>query len=368
MIKRISAIIIKEFCHIMRDWQTLMIVILMPVVMMFLYGYALTMDLTEVPVMIVDPAPSADSRAVAASIDATTLFKVEGVLPVTNDPHKIFRENRPRAIIRFPVSFSSQLRDGGKGASIQVLVDGSDPNVGTILKNVMEPMLTGIILKNLGIEQPNVVSIDARVLYNPEQKSALFFIPGLMALILMMISALLTSLAITREKELGTMEQLLVSPLRPGEIVLGKIIPYIGLAAIEGFLILFISWAAFGVEIAGSKMLLAFACLIYIFTALSIGLLISTVASNQQQAMMIVLPVTMLPTIVLSGFIFPLTSIPWVLQAIAQIVPATYFLEIIRAIILKGIGIDLLWKPILLLVLIGFIVVNISIRKLRVRP
>lgn len=367
MINRIFAIVTKEFHHIFRDWQTLMIVLLMPVIMMFLYGFALTTDLTEVKCLVIDPLQSVETRAITKAIDATTLFNITGTASVTDNPEELFRKYHVKAIFRFSPQFSSHLRNGGKGAPIQVLIDGSDPNIGTILKNSVEPMLLSLTMKQLGIKQPDIIKIDTRVLYNPLQKSALFFVPGLMAIIILMISALLTSIAITKEKELGTMEQLLVSPLRPGEIIVGKILPYILLAAFAGFFILLIGRIVFGVTIAGSIPLLALATFVYIFTALSIGLLLSTIASNQQQAMMMVLPLTMLPTMILSGFIFPLASLPIFLRCISYIVPATYFLEIIRAIILKGIGIYMLWKPLAILTFIGLFLVLISIKKFKVR-
>jgi ABC-2 type transport system permease protein len=219
----------------------------------------------------------------------------------------------------------------------------------------------------LNIKQPTIVTVEGRILYNQEQKSALYFVPGLMAIILLMISALLTALAITREKELGTLEQLLVSPLRPAEIVLGKIIPYIALAGVDGTLIMLVGYAAFGVRVAGSILFLAAASVVYIFTSLAIGLLVSTVAKKQQQAMLIVLPATILPTIILSGFIFPLTSLPPFLRCISYLVPATYYLQIIRGVILKGVGLGVLWPPIAVLGAMGIFLVAVSVKKFRVR-
>ena len=367
MIRRIGAIVRKEFRHIARDWQTLAIVLMMPVVMMFLYGYALTMDISDVPVLVVDPSPSPQSARLISSIDQSSLFSVKGTLRSAPDPEELFKIYHVKAIFRLHPDFTKDLFNGGKGAPIQVLIDGSDPNTGTILKNSVEPMLMGAVFEIMKLEQPPVITVQSKVLYNPQQKSALYFVPGLMAIILLMISALLTSLAITREKELGTMEQLLVSPLHPKEIILGKIIPYIFLAAADGVLILLVGRIAFGVHIAGSLILLAAASLIYIFTSLSIGLLISTIASTQQQSMMIVLPATMLPTIILSGFIFPLTSFPFFLRALSQVIPATYYLEILRGIILKGVGLTVLWQSMLILTAIGILLVGISVRKFKVR-
>ncbi len=367
MLKRIYAIVIKEFRHIMRDWQTLMIILAMPVLMMFLYGYALTMDLKEVPVIVEDPSWSNEVRTIAGDIDGSTLFSVLGIVQTNEQPDELMKKYHAKVIVRFPVSFAKDLRRGGKGADVQVLIDGSDPNVGTILRNAIGPLLTKSALDILHIKQPTVISVQPRVLYNPEQKSALYFIPGLMAIILLMISALLTSLTITREKELGTMEQLLVSPLHPKEIILGKIIPYIFIASLDGLLIMLVGSVAFGLHVQGSYLLLVLTSLIYIFTSLAIGLLISTIASTQQLAMMMVLPATMLPTIILSGFIFPIVSMPVLLQAVTYLVPATYFLEIIRGIILKGVGIMVLLKPVLLLTFIGLFLILVAIKRFRVK-
>jgi ABC-2 type transport system permease protein len=367
VIKRITAIAAKEFRHIMRDLITLIVILIMPVVMMFLYGYALNLDMVDLPVLVEDPSPSPETAAVINAIDASSLLRVVGTVRVTGDPAELFKKHHVKALFCFPPSFAADLRRGDHGAKVQVLIDGADPNVGTILRNAVEGLVLKATLDYLEIKQPTVVSVDQRVLYNQEQKSALYFVPGLMAIILLMISALLTSLAITREKELGTLEQLLVSPLKPAEIILGKIIPYIVLAAVDGALILLIGYLVFGVRIAGSLPFLAAASLVYIFTALAIGLLVSTIAAKQQQAMLIVVPVTIMPTIILSGFIFPLSSLPLFLRCLSQAIPATYFLEIIRGVILKGVGFAVLWKPLAVLGGMGIFLVAVAVKKFKVR-
>ncbi|NLD91229.1 MAG: ABC transporter permease [Fibrobacter sp.] len=367
MIRRIVAIIIKEFRHIMRDWQTLMIILLMPVLMMFLYGYALTMDLVEVPVIIVDPAMSDEVRTISGGIDATTLFNVIGIERRSDDPVALLKKHHAKLLVRFGPAFAKDLRSESGGADVQVLIDGADANTGTILRNAIGPMITKAALDILKLDMPKAITVHPRVLYNPQQRSALYFVPGLMAIILLMISAMLTSLTITREKELGTLEQLFVSPLKPREIIIGKILPYLLIAAIDGVLIMIVGRYFFGITIAGNAVLLAGASAIYIFTSLAMGLFISTAASNQQSAMMIVLPVTMLPTIILSGFIFPISSMPAVLQYITYVVPATYFLEIIRGIVLKGVGFAILMKPIVVLLAIGLLLVIVSIKRFRVK-
>ncbi|MBD3242988.1 MAG: ABC transporter permease subunit [Chitinivibrionales bacterium] len=204
-------------------------------------------------------------------------------------------------------------------------------------------------------------------MYNPEQESALYFVPGLMAIILIMISALLTSLTLTREKETGTMEQLLVSPIRPWEVVIGKIVPYIVIAALDGVLILVVGRIFFGVTISGSALFLAASGVIYIVTSLALGLIFSTFARTQQQAMMMTLPATMMPTVILSGFIFPLRSMPLFLQGVSRIIPATYFLQLIRGIVLKGVGPVALWQPLAGLAGLGIVFLTVSIVKFRTK-
>jgi ABC-2 type transport system permease protein len=365
-VKRLISISRKEFRHILRDWQTLMVVLAMPVMMMFLYGYALNADARDIPVAVEMPSPTPEARSVVDKLDAGSLFQVEAVIPAALDPAEIFRLYGVRALFRFPAGFGRDLRRPG-GARVQVLIDGSDPNIGTLIRNAVEPLLLNASLDVLRLEAPKPLDLRALVLYNPEQRSALFFVPGLMAIILLMISALLTSVAVAREKELGTMGQLLVSPLQPLEIIVGKVIPYLALAAADGVLILAVGRIAFGVTVAGSYPFLAAASLIYIFTALSIGLLISTIAKRQQHAMFMALGVTLMPTVLLSGFIFPVASMPLPLRNVSRIIPATYFLEIVRGIILKGIGPTLLWKPLLILSLEGVILMALSIRKFKVK-
>lgn len=363
---RIRTISRKEILHILRDWQTLVVVLVMPVMMMFLYGYALNADAKEIPVMVEMPSPTPDAKAVADKIDASQLFLVKGIVNAAPDPTELFKLYRIKALFRFPPGFSRDLRRPG-GTRVQVLIDGSDPNLGTIIRNASEPLMLGATLEVLGAEQPKVLDLRTLILYNPEQRSALFFVPGLMAVILLMISALLTSVAVAREKELGTMGQLLVSPLRPLEIIVGKIIPYVFLAAVDGFLILAVGRLAFGVRIAGSPLFLGACSLVYIFTALSIGLLISTLVKRQQHAMFAALGATMMPTVLLSGFIFPVVSMPIPLQILSRIIPATYFLEIVRGIILKGVGLRELWTPLLILGGEGVVLMAVAIKKFKVK-
>ncbi|MDD5674846.1 MAG: ABC transporter permease [Chitinivibrionales bacterium] len=361
--RRVRAIVAKEFKHITRDWQTLTIVIIMPIVMMFLYGYALTTDMKDAPVLVLDPNPTPATRAVAQAVDASSLFKVVGTIYGAQNVQELFKKHNVKAIFMFDPDFSRDIRTPGKAGAITVFINGSDPNQGTIIQNSVEALLTNATLDFLRIERPSVVSVRRTILYNPQQKSAFYFVPGLMALILMLICAMLTALTITREKELGTMEQLLVSPLHPLEIILGKIIPYILLSLLDGSLILIVGRIAFGVTIAGNPALLALGVLIFTFCALALGLLFSTIAKTQQQALLIVMPVTLMPTMLLSGFIFPIASMPPFLQGIAYIIPGTYFLWILRGIILKGVGVSVLWLPFCVLALQALLFMAVSTKK-----
>ncbi len=365
---RVRAVVRKEIWHIVRDWQTLAIVIVMPIAMMFLYGYALSFDFEDVKVVVEDACGCREVRSIAADINATTIFNVVAVVPPSQHPEACFHTYGAKVILRFPADFAQRLRQGGTSATVQALIDGSDPNLGTILRNALGPAVQTSVLHLLHLEQPTVVAIDSRILYNPDQKSALFFVPGLIAIILTMIGALLTSLTLTREKEYGTLDQLLVSPLRPWEILAGKVTPYALLTLIDGAFILVVGGLLFDVRVQGSLLFLLFASTLYVITVLALGLIFSTIARNQQQAMMMVLPATVLPTIVLSGFIFPIASMPLFLQVVAHLIPATYFLEIVRGIILKGVGPIVLWKNLLALMGIGTVFFVVSIRKFNARP
>jgi ABC-2 type transport system permease protein len=364
-LRRIAAVTTKESRHIMRDPQSLFIVLLMPVIMMFIYGYALTTDVREVRVAFEDPVPTPASRAIIQALDATTFFNVACVYPAIADPVEFFRTQRVKAIFRLPADFGSALYNTNTQVPIQVLVDGSDANLGTILRNASESAIVKPVFRVLNREMPEPVKIRQRVLYNPEQRSAFYFVPGLMVIILTMISALLTSIALTREKELGTLAQLLISPLHPFEIIIGKILPYLVLAALDGAMVLGIGRFAFAVTVSGSILFLAGVSVVYIFVCLSIGLLVSTIATKQMHAMIAAMIGTLMPTIILTGFVFPVASMPIFLRWLSALLPATYYLRIVRGIILKGIGPQLLWQPMLIIAVMGVALVAVAIKKFR---
>jgi len=365
-LKRIKVVAEKELRHILRDPQTLAIILIMPVMMMFLYGYALNSDVKDLRILVEDADSSPASRDLIARLDAGTFLEVAATMPWIRDPREAFRETRVHAIIRIPRGYARDLRRAS-GAELQILIDGSDPNLGTLLRNSSAGLLQNAALRYLNVEPPAILDIRSRIRYNPDQKSAFFFVPGLMAVILLMISALLTSIAITREKENGTLSQMLISPVKPREILLGKLMPYTLLAALAGALILTVGRVVFGVKVSGDLFTLAVGSLTYILTGLSMGLLISTVAQRQHHAMIMALSTTLMPTVLLTGFIFPVASMPLPLRILSQILPGTWFLQLVRGVILKGVGWGVIWPSLAVLSAEAVVLTGIALAKFKVK-
>ncbi|MBE0643605.1 MAG: ABC transporter permease [Bacteroidetes bacterium] len=365
MRRRLLAIVRKEFTHIFRDWRTLLIIILMPILMIVLYGYAITLDMRNIAFGVIDDARTPESRALVEAFTENGFFKPLGREVNRQEIEQLFMRRDALMVIVIPREFSRELQPG-KRARVQLLIDASDSNVGTFVSNYAEQVLQ-LYNRRLNGSIPLLYDIAPRIFYNPDMNSTYFFVPGLVALILMLISALLTSIAITREKETGTLEQILVSPVHSREIILGKVFPYILLGLMNAAIILISARLLFNVPMRGSLLLLGMLSLVYVFVALSFGLMISTVAKTQLVAMFMTLMATILPTIMLSGFIFPVSSMPEPLQYLARILPATYFLIIIRGIMLKGVGLAELWPDSLILTGLGFFLVVIAIRRFRMR-
>jgi ABC-2 type transport system permease protein len=365
MRRRLLAIIRKEFTHIFRDWRTLLIIILMPILMIVLYGYAITLDMRNINFGVIDEARTPESRALVEAFAENGFFKPLGREVRRNEIEHLFMRRDALLVIVIPREYSNDLQPG-KRAKVQLIIDASDSNVGTFVSNYAEQVVQ-LYNRRLNGSLPLPYEIAPRIFYNPDMNSTFFFVPGLVALILMLISALLTSIAITREKETGTLEQILVSPVHSREIILGKVFPYVLLGLLNAGIILVSARLLFDVPVRGSLLLLGLFSLIYVFVALSFGLMISTVARTQLVAMFITIMATILPTIMLSGFIFPISSMPVLLRYVAQILPATYFLIIIRGIMLKGVGLAELWPQAGILTGLGIVLLVSSIRRFRMR-
>lgn len=363
MSSRIIPIIRKEFIHIRRDFRTLIIIFFMPVFMLLMYGYAINMEIQNIDLAVIDHSNSPASRELVAAFQGSRFFTLTDFGGSESGIEKLFQQRQAKAALIIPPDFSRTI-NGPLPAAVQVLIDAGDSNTAQLIQNYINGVLQ-TYNAGRGVAAPFEVRTTIR--YNPGLKSAYFFVPGLVALILMMISALLTSLTIAREKETGTMEQILVSPIRPIEIIIGKVVPYIFLAFADGILILLVARFWFNVPVIGDLVLILVACLLYVCVALAFGLLISTRARTQQVAMMGALMGTLLPTVMLSGFIFPIASMPKVLQLVTYLIPARYFLPVIRGVMLKGNTIFHLWAQIGALVLMGIVFLAISAKRFKMR-
>ncbi|MBU3949931.1 MAG: ABC transporter permease [Proteobacteria bacterium] len=361
--RRIVSIITKEYIHIFRDWRSLIIIILMPILMIILYGYAITFDIKNLTFAVIDDAKTPESRELIRGFTENRFFVLKYMDIKRGEIEPLFKKRFIQMVIVIPKDFSESLISN-RVTKVQLLVDAADSNVGTFIYNYSNRVIQ-LYNEKINFKTPGIVNLKPRILYNPDMKSVNFFVPGLVALILLLISALLTSIAITREKETGTLEQILVSPVHPIEIIGGKVIPYITLGLLNGTIILLFARFLFKVPINGSLFLIAALALLYIFVALSFGLMISASVKTQLVAMLETLMSTVLPTIMLSGLIFPVASMPLPLRIISKAIPATHFLIIIRGIMLKGVGFWELWQHAAALSAIGFVLLFIATKRFK---
>ena len=336
--KRIWAVARKEFLHIRRDPRTLGFAILMPLMMVILYGYAIDMEMKNMRVGVLDEDQSASSRDFVRRMTASGFILDAGRVNSREEVEPGFRTGRYHAVIVFPPDYAESL-GRQQVTPVQVLIDGADGTTAATVDNYLAAVVALInseIMNTSGAGRRAIIDGRPRILFNPDLESAYFIVPGLVAIIMMMIGALLTSISVAREKEMGTMEQILTTPTRAHQIIIGKVIPYMGVAALDAAIVLTIGRVLFGVPMNGSWLVLAAYSIVYLLIALSLGVLISTISRTQQAAMGFALVITMLPSLMLSGFIFPIASLPPVLQVITRIIPATYYVIIIRGVMLKG--------------------------------
>jgi ABC-2 type transport system permease protein len=356
----------KETLHLLRDRQTLAILLLLPLVQVLIFGFAVRTDVRRIPIVVVDPTPDVATLELRNRLAASERFRLEGVATSTRELDPQFRAGSIRQALILPRDVERRL---GRGDSlpVQLLTDGSDPNTGGIMQGyataVVERWYADAVPPGGGLR----IVPSSRLRFNPTLESSHLFVPGLVAFVLTIMSAMMTAISITREKETGTMEMLLVSPIRPTAIVAGKVTPYILLAFVSVLLVLMAARAVFHVPLRGSLALLLAECGLYILTALALGIVISTQAPTQRTAMIFALAGLMMPTMLLSGFIFPLDSLPGWLQAISHIVPARWFLLVVRGIMIKGAGLATLWQETLVLVGMTIFFLAVGSRKLAIR-
>ncbi|MBE9469045.1 MAG: ABC transporter permease [Bacteroidetes bacterium] len=365
--KRFLGFIRKEFFHIFRDKRTMVILFGMPIAQILIFGYVITNEINNAKIAILDKSKDEVTKKITSKILSSSYFQLYDNLKSTSDIEKVLKKGEVKEVIIFEPDFAQKMEKQGN-AKIQIIVDASDPNTANILVNFTKGIINKFIQnENSQIQYPLQIVPEVRMMYNESLKGVYMFVPGTMALILMLVSAMMTSISLAREKEIGTMEILLASPLKPIQIILGKVVPYLVLSFINAVVIIMLGNFVFGVPVKGSLLLLMLECILFILLALSIGIFISTKASNQQIAMIISMFGLLLPTILLSGFIFPIHNMPKVLQVISLLMPPRWFIIIIKNIMIKGTGFLYVWKETLILCVMIVAFIGLSVKNFKVR-
>ncbi len=365
--KRFFGFVRKEFQHIFRDKRTLLILFGLPIVMIILFGFVVTTEIRDVEVGIWDRSMDQSSIRATQKIFSSGYFVPAGYIDHEEEIGELFRSGKAKVVVVFEEGFERTLLRENR-ASINLITDASDINSAQLSMTYLQGVLMNYFQsKNPDVQMPWSVNMKSRMFYNEEMKGVYMFVPGLMAMILMLISALMTSVTIAREKELGTMELLLASPLKPREIILGKVTPYLLLSFTNAMTIILLGFLVFDVPVVGSLWLLMLECMLFITLALSLGVLISTTAKTQQMAMFMSLLGLMLPTILLSGFIFPIENMPKVLQWFSALMPPRWFIVIVKNIMLKGTGFAFIWKETLILVGMTLFFILAAVKRFKIR-
>lgn len=363
--KRLLAIIQKERAHILRDPRSLLILFGMPVVQVVLFGFALTNEIKDARVAVLDRSKDEVTRDLQDHLSSSGYFRITKDLASDGVLEDAFKGTEVDLALVFEEGFAEKFQEGN-GAELQVLADASDPNSARTLVNSLRSVVERFQAASFH-KKPQGIRTEVTMAYNPRQQGVYLFVPGVITVVLMLISAMMTSITLAREKEMGTMEVLMVSPLRPLTVIIGKTIPYMVLSFIIGLLLLFLGRFVFDLPVEGGLGLLLAESLLFIITSLSLGILISTLTNSQQVALMISLFVLMMPTILLSGFIFPIDSMPEILQGISHVIPARWFNQIIKGILLKGNGIGDLIKETSILLAMSGIFIALSYKNFKVR-
>ncbi|MBT3207739.1 MAG: ABC transporter permease [Bacteroidetes bacterium] len=365
--KRFFGFIKKEFFHIFRDKRTMLILFGMPIIQILLFGYVVTNEIKDAEIAILDLSKDDISQEITNKLSSSGYFQIKKVLHSHTEIEDVLKSGIIKEVVVFEADFAKKIEREGI-ANIQLIADASDANTANLIVNYTKGIISNYAISlRKDVEMPLQIEPEIRMFYNEELKGAFMFVPGTMALILMLISAMMTSISIAREKELGTMEVLLVSPLRPFQIIIGKVSPYIAMAFVNAVVIIAMGVFVFNMPVLGSISLLMLESLLFIVMALALGIFISTVSNSQQVAMFISLFALLLPTMLLSGFIFPIENMPLVLQWLSSIIPPKYFIIIIKNVMLKGTGISFVWKETLVLLGMTVFFILLSVKKFKVR-
>jgi ABC-2 type transport system permease protein len=365
--RQFIAFVRKEFRHIMRDRRTLLILLGMPIAQILLFGFAITTEVKNTRVAVFDPTPGVETRRIVERIDASEYFTISERLSSPDQINDIFKYGRVGLVVVFSDGFDDNLPHPG-GAVVQLIADGTDPNQAVMLTGYATGILTSHGQELMAERRvPMRIVPEVKMLYNPQGKSAYNFVPGVMGLILMLICAMMTAIAIVREKETGTMEVLLASPVRPLHIILSKAVPYFVLSVANLATILLLAVFVLGVPVTGSLVWLTVVSAIFIIACLALGLLISTLVGTQMAAMLASGMGLMMPTMLLSGLIFPVESMPGVLQGLSCVVPARWYIEAVKKVMIQGVEVRFVLREIAILSGMALVFATVSLKKFKKR-
>ncbi|MGE5106033.1 MAG: ABC transporter permease [Sphingobacteriales bacterium] len=365
--KQFFSFVKKEFYHIWRDKRTMFILLGMPIVQIIIFGFALTNEVKNSEIAVLDNSKDASSTSLIAEIDASRYFEIERNLYSYKEIETAFRQGKIKLAIVIPQHFAEDIQHLNK-TQVQLIADASDPNVANTLTNYATAVIMDYQNRITNDKKlPYTINTELRNLYNPQLKGAYNFVPGVMAMVLLLVCTMMTAITIVKEKEMGTMEVILVSPMKPQLVVIAKAVPYFVLSAVNIASILLLSVFVLEVPINGSLLLLVFESLLFTLVSLSLGLLISSGVESQQTAMFISLIALFLPTVMLSGFMFPIENMPLPLRVISNIVPAKWYYSIVKSVMIKGIGLHAIWKETLILSGMMLFFLTLAIKKFKIR-
>lgn len=365
--KQFIAFVKKEFHHILRDQRTLFILLGMPIMQIIIFGFALTNEVKNSRIAILDQSKDAATISLISELEASHYFDIQQNIYSYRDIESVFRQGKIKLVLVFPPHFGEDLKHFNK-AQVQLVTDASDPNVASTLANYATAIINDYQKRITDDHQlPYTIITETRMLYNPQLKGAYSFVPGVMAMVLMLVCTLMTAITVVREKEMGTMEILLASPMKPLRIITAKAVPYLLLSVVNVASILLLSVFVLDVPVNGSLTLLILESILFTLTCLAFGLLISASTGSQQTAMFISLTGMFLPTIMLSGFMFPIENMPLALRLLSNIVPAKWYYIIVRDVMIKGVGLEAIWKETLILAGMMLFLLTLAVKKFKIR-
>ncbi len=365
--KQLVSLVRKEFHHILRDRRTLFILLCMPVVQILLFGFALTNEVKNAKIAVLDNAKDISTTALITEIGSSRYFDITDYLTSHREIQEVFNSGSVKMVMVFPPNFHNDLMHFNL-AQVQLVADASDPNTANALTNYATAVIRDFQTRiTANRKLPYTINAELRMMYNPQLKGAYSMVPGVMAMVLMLVCTMMTAITIVKEKETGTMEVLLVSPVQPLKIIFAKALPYFLLSVVNIASILLLSVFVLDVPIAGSLGLLVFESILFTLACLALGLLISSSTASQQTAMFISLTAMFLPTIMLSGFMFPIENMPLPLRILSNVVPAKWYYSIVSAVMIKGVGLEMVWKETLVLATFMVGLLLLSIKKFKIR-